>query len=65
MWSRCAGRYLNRAGRFRVGAVEVLKSCRDVLAVGARADTAWLRARYAALTEEELREWRQVWDSVS
>jgi glycosyltransferase involved in cell wall biosynthesis len=65
MWSRCAARYLNRADRLRVGAVEVLKSCRDVLAVAARADTAWLRARYAALTEEELREWRQVWDSVS
>jgi glycosyltransferase involved in cell wall biosynthesis len=53
------------AGRLRVGAVEALKSCRDVLAVAARADTAWLRSRYAALTEEELREWRQVWDSVS
>jgi|HubBroStandDraft_1064217.scaffolds.fasta_scaffold30953_2 glycosyltransferase involved in cell wall biosynthesis len=65
MWSRCAGQYLNRAGRVRVAAVEVLKSCRDVLAVAARADGAWLRARYAALTEEELREWRQVWDSVS
>jgi glycosyltransferase involved in cell wall biosynthesis len=65
MWSRCAGQYLDRAGRLRVGAVEVLKSCRDILAVAARADTAWLRSRYAALTEEELREWRQVWDSVS
>ena len=25
MWCRCAGHYLNRAGRLRVGAVEVLK----------------------------------------
>jgi glycosyltransferase involved in cell wall biosynthesis len=65
MWSRCAGSYLNRAGRLRVGAVEVLKSCRDILAVAARADGAWLRSRYAALTEEDLLEWRQVWDSVS
>ena len=65
MWYRCAGRYLNRAGRLRVGAVEALKSCRDILAVAAHADNAWLRSRYAALTEEELREWRQVWDSVS
>ena len=65
MWCRCAGHYLNRAGRLRVGAVEALKSCRDVLAVAARADTAWLRSRYGALTAEELREWRQVWDSVS
>jgi hypothetical protein len=47
------------------GAVEVLKRWRDVLAVAARADTAWLRSRYAALNEEELREWRQIWNSVS
>jgi len=65
MWSRCAGNYLSRAGRVRVGAVEALKSCRDILAVAARADGAWLRSRYPALTEEELREWRQVWNSVS
>ena len=65
MWCRCAGRYLNGAGRLRVGAVEALKGCRDVLAVAAHADAAWLRSRYAALTEEELREWRQVWESVS
>jgi len=65
MWWTCAGRYLNTAGRLRVGAVEVLKGCRDVLAVAARADTAWLRARSAALTKEELQEWLQVWDSVS
>ena len=65
MWCRCAGPYLNSTGRLRVGAVEVLKSCRDVLTVAVRADAAWLRSRYAALTEEELREWRQVWDSVS
>jgi glycosyltransferase involved in cell wall biosynthesis len=65
MWSRCAGSYLNAAGRLRVGAVEVLKSCRDVLAVATRADTAWLRSRSAALTDEELQEWRQVWASVS
>ncbi|MGA2136993.1 MAG: glycosyltransferase family A protein [Bryobacteraceae bacterium] len=65
MWSRCAGSYLNRAGRWRVGAVEVMKGCRDVLAVAARADTAWLRSRYGALNEEELREWQQVWNSVS
>jgi len=43
----------------------VLSGCRDVLAVAARADAAWLRLRYAAPTEAELREWRQVWDSVS
>src|ERR1039457_7650051 len=65
MWCRCAGHYLNGAGRLRVGAVEVLKSCRDVLAVAARADAAWLRPRYAAINEEECREWRQVWASVS
>jgi glycosyltransferase involved in cell wall biosynthesis len=65
MWCRCARRYLDGAGRLRVDAVEVLKSCRDVLAVAARADAAWLRSRSAALTEAELREWRQVWDSVS
>jgi glycosyltransferase involved in cell wall biosynthesis len=64
MWCRCAGHYLDYAGRLRVGAVEVLKSCRDVLAVAAHADTAWLRSRYRTLTEEELQEWRQVWDSV-
>ena len=65
MWSRCASRYLNRAGRLRVSAVEALKGCRDVVAVAARADTAWLRSRSAALSEQELREWRQVWESVS
>jgi len=65
MWYRCARRYLNSAGRLRVGTVEVLKGCRDVLAVAARADSAWLRSRTATLTEAELREWRQVWDSVS
>jgi glycosyltransferase involved in cell wall biosynthesis len=65
MWYRCARRYLNGVGRLGVGAVEVLKGCRDVLAVAARADGAWLRSRTATLTEEELREWRQVWDSVS
>ena len=65
MWCRCARRYLDTTGRVRLGAVEVLKGCRDVLAVAARADAAWLRLRYATLTEAELREWRQVWDSVS
>lgn len=65
MWCRCAGNYLNGAARLRVGAVEVLKGCRDVLAVAARADGAWLRARNTALTQDELREWRRVWDSVS
>jgi glycosyltransferase involved in cell wall biosynthesis len=65
MWCRCAGRYLGRGGRMCVGAVEVMKGCRDVLAVAAHADVAWLRSRYAALTSEELREWRQVWDSVA
>jgi glycosyltransferase involved in cell wall biosynthesis len=64
MWFHCSGRYLSATERLRVGAVEILKSCRDVLAVTAHADTAWLRSRYAALTEEELLEWRQVWDSV-
>lgn len=61
MWSRCACQYLGAAGRLRVGAVELAKSCRDVLAVAARADGAWLRARAQALTEDEMREWRQVW----
>jgi len=65
MWARSARRYLNGSGRLRVGAVEILKGCRDVLAVTAHADGAWLRARYATLTEDELREWQQVWDSVS
>src|SRR5579871_2895764 len=60
MWWRCAGSYLNRAGQLRVGAVEALKSCRDALAVAAHADGAWLRSRYPALSEEELREWRKV-----
>ena len=45
MWCRCAGSYLNRAGCLRVGAVEVVKGCRDVVAVLAHADGAWLRAR--------------------
>lgn len=65
MWWRCAGRYLDNPGRLRVGAVEVLRSCRDVLAVAAHADSAWLRARCMGLNEEEAREWQQVWDSVS
>ena len=65
MWCRCAGRYLNAAGRARVAAVEMLKGCRDAVAVAARADAAWLRSRYPALTDDELREWRQVWASVS
>jgi glycosyltransferase involved in cell wall biosynthesis len=65
MWCRCAGRYLNGAGRFRVAAVEALKACRDAVAVAAHADGAWLRSRSAVLSAEELREWRQVWDSVS
>jgi glycosyltransferase involved in cell wall biosynthesis len=65
MWCRCAARYLNAAGRLRVGAVELLKGGRDALAVAAGADAAWLRSRAATLTEEELREWRQVWASVS
>jgi len=65
MWCRCAGSYLNTAGILRVAAVEVLKSCRDVAAVATRVDTAWLRIRHPALSTEELREWRQVWDSVS
>jgi glycosyltransferase involved in cell wall biosynthesis len=65
MWCRCASRYLNGAGRLRVGAVEAVKSARDILAVAARADCAWLRSRSATLTDEELREWRQVWESVS
>ena len=65
MWSRCAWQYLGTAGRLGVGAVELLKNCRDVLAVATRADGAWLRSRAASLTEEELCEWRQVWASVS
>jgi glycosyltransferase involved in cell wall biosynthesis len=65
MWCRCASRYLNSTGRLRLGAVEALKGCRDVLAVASRADLAWLRLRSTTLTERELREWRQVWDSVS
>ncbi len=65
MWCRCAGRYLNGAGRMRVAAVELLKGCRDVMAVAAHADAAWLRSRSARLSQDELREWRQVWASVS
>lgn len=65
MWCRCAGSYLNAAGRARVAAVELLKGCRDAVAVAAHADTAWLRSRYPALSEDELREWQQVWASVS
>jgi glycosyltransferase involved in cell wall biosynthesis len=65
MWFHCSGRYLNGAERLRVGAVEALKSCWDVLAVAAHADGAWLRSRYGTLNQEELQEWRQVWDSVS
>lgn len=64
-WWRCAGGYLNAADRLRLGAVETLRGCRDALAVAARADAIWLRSRYAALTDEELREWRAVWESVS
>jgi glycosyltransferase involved in cell wall biosynthesis len=65
MWCRSASRYLNLAGRMRVAAVEVLKGSRDAVAVALRADTAWLRSRYPALNDDELREWRQVWTSVS
>lgn len=65
MWYRCASRYLNSAGRLQVGAVEAIKSARDILAVAAHADGAWLRSRSATLTADELREWQQVWDSVS
>ena len=65
MWCRCAGHYLNGTTRLRVAAVEALKGSRDVLAVATRMDAAWLRTRCAALDEEELREWRQVWNSVS
>jgi glycosyltransferase involved in cell wall biosynthesis len=65
MWCRCSGRYLNGTERLRVAALETLKGCWDILAVAVRAHAAWLRSRCAALTEEELREWRQVWDSVS
>lgn len=64
MWFRCAGSYLNGAGTLRVGAVEMLKGCRDALAVALRADGAWLRSRSTELTEDELREWSQVWASV-
>jgi glycosyltransferase involved in cell wall biosynthesis len=65
MWFRRAGEYVNGAERLRVGAVELAKSCRDALAVAAHADGAWLRARTHTLTADELREWRQVWASVS
>jgi len=65
MWSRCACQYLGGGGRLKVAAVELLKGARDVAAVAARADAAWLRARASALTTDELREWRQVWASVS
>lgn len=64
-WFRCAGRYVDGAGRLRVGSVELLKCCRDAVAVSARADGAWLRSRAKALTEDELHEWRRVWASVS
>lgn len=64
-WCRCAGRYLGAVGRLRVGTVELAKSCRDVLAVAARADGAWLRSRASALTQDESREWQRVWKSVS
>ncbi len=65
MWSRCAKRYLDLPGRLSVNAVEVLKGGRDIVAVTTRADRAWLRSRSAALTKEEMEEWRQVWASVS
>jgi len=51
--------------RLQLGAVELLKSGRDALAVAAGADAAWLRSRATALTGDELREWRRVWGSVS
>ena len=59
-WCRCAGRYLDRGERLHVGAVELLKGCRDVLAAAAGGSS-----RAIALTEQELREWRRVWTSVS
>ena len=65
MWFRCAGHYLSPAGRLRVGVVELAKGCRDAVAVAARVDGAWLRARTKALTADELREWQRVWASVS
>lgn len=64
-WWRSTSRYLNLPRRLRVGAVEAVKSCRDVLAVALHADTTLLKARYLALTDQELQEWRRVWDSVS
>jgi hypothetical protein len=65
MWFHCSGRYLSGAERLQVGALEAFKSCWDVVAVAAHADAAWLRSRYAALNDNELLEWRQVWDAVS
>ena len=46
MWCRCAGRYLNGAGRLRVGVVEAVEGLPRCLAVAAHADAAWLRSRY-------------------
>jgi glycosyltransferase involved in cell wall biosynthesis len=63
MWFHCARQYLGWAPRLRIGAVELAKSCRDALAVAARADGAWLQSQAQTLTEEELTEWRQVWAS--
>ncbi len=65
MWFRCAGRYLSPPAHLRVGAVALLKCGRDAVAVAARADAAWLRSRAQSLTADELREWRQVWESVA
>jgi glycosyltransferase involved in cell wall biosynthesis len=59
MWCRYASRYLDRTERLRVGAVELLKGCRDTVAAVAG------RSHAIALTDEELYDWRRVWASVS
>jgi len=64
-WCRHVSCYLERPALVRLAAVEALKGCRDILAVAARADTAWLHLRWAPLTDTELLEWREVWRSVS
>lgn len=63
MWFRCATEY--RAGHWRVGAVELLKSCRDTVAVASGTDAAWLRSRTQTLTGAEQQQWRRLWESVS
>jgi glycosyltransferase involved in cell wall biosynthesis len=62
-WFHYARHYLGSAARLRIGAVELAKSIRDVIATTARVEHAWLPSHAQTLTPEELFRWQQVWTS--